>query len=100
MEKITLKVTAGVLQQAFRTGEINWNQTQITIVEPRFEASAANGINISIGGVVNLDVKDTYAIWHSHNNATEKQSKNFKRLFLLLAENSDQEMQFLFSKEK
>lgn len=95
METITLKVTSGVLNHANNSKQ--WNQTQIAIVKPKFKANAASPVNISIGGVINLVVGDTHAIWHSHNNDSELQKKNFERLFALLANNPDKEVEFLYN---
>jgi len=95
METITLKVTSNCLNHVKNAR--TWSQAQITILHPKFDASAKNKVNIAIGGIINLVVGDTHAIWHSHNNTTEQQMKNFERLFPLLANNPDKEVKFLYN---
>lgn len=95
MKEISLKVTKKALDYLLK--QKKWKQAQIAIVSPKFEATSTDRCEISIGGVINLTVGDTHAIWHSHNTTSEHQKKNFERLFALLANNPDQIVKFLYN---
>lgn len=64
-----------------------WHQTQI-VVGQGFRVTKENHIEISICGAINLTVGDTHVIWHSHKKNTERQRKDFERLFWFTRESA------------
>ena len=101
MSFITLKVTAGVIQEVNRGHEYekqiaiqpNSNSTSSDLRDRILTATAQNKIIVAICGVFSLAVGDTGAIWKKHQSG-DNQVGDFSDLYSLLARRPDVEVKF------
>jgi len=97
METIYLKVTSKVIEQIKKAE----NQEQIAIRSPSAsltgkiaQANKTNLLSIRLANAFSLQLGDNGAIWRVHNKENKKE---FDSLFRFLAEQPDQELEFICS---